>query len=216
MNEEGSSSELTPEEWRRAEWIRRGLVLLLLGLGVAAGLWVDLPWNREDEGATAGRPLEAVTKENFSRLISRDEVLTVMNLHVDGNPQSEKLRAILSKIEEEKPYGDRVACAEWDVVGNQPEGSKAPDQQAFLGQLDFYAKGQKLGSLKGETDPKVVDETIKRYLAGLVKRYGPGWLPDVEGLQKGAKEEDILKVEEADAPVRTGGGGASPPAGTQP
>ena len=198
MSEEAFTTEFSDEELRRAEWIKRGVVFFAMTFGILAGFFLDLPWNREPEAVAPRETLEAVTKENFKETISRDEVLTVMNLQLDGNPNSDKLKEILENIEAQKPYGDKVACAEWDLVANQPAGTKPPDPAQFAGQLDFYAKGQKLGSLKGETDPAVVDATIRRYLAGLVKRYGPGWLPDVRGLEKGADAEQIIKVEEAD------------------
>lgn len=203
MSEEGATTEFSDEELRRAEWIKRGVVVLILGLAIAGGFIIDLPWNLQEVAKEKKESLEQVTKENFKETISRKEVLTVMNLRLDGNPNSDKLKAILENIEAQKPYGDKVGCTEWDLVANQPAGAKPPDPAQFAGQLDFYANGQKLGSLKGETDPAVVDATIRRYLAGLVKRYGPGWLPEVEGLKEGADTDEILTVEEADPTTTT-------------
>ena len=198
MSEEGATTEFSDEELRRAEWIKRGVAALILGLAIASGFIIDLPWNLQEVAKEKKESLEQVTKENFKEAISRKEVLTVMNLRLDGNPNSDKLKAILENIEAQKPYGDKVGCTEWDLAANQPAGAKPPDPAQFAGQLDFYANGQKLGSLKGETDPAVVDATIRRYLAGLVKRYGPGWLPEVQGLKQGADTDEILTVEEAD------------------
>lgn len=179
--------------------------MLVLGGGLVAGLFYKFP-GLPEEKAGEEAPAEQVTAENFAEIVSRENQLTVMNMMVDGNPDSEKLQEILAKLDEQK-YGDEVAFTEMKVAENEELArQQGVTPENFGGQLNFYAAGMRLGTLKDETDPLVVEQTIDRYLAGLVKRFGPGWLPDVRGMQRNTGQE-ILTIQPAD-PAPAG----SPPA----
>lgn len=188
----------------------------MISLGVLAGIFIDIPAiqalglgekNRDSE-------LEQVDPDSFREAISVENRLTVIHMMMDGNPDSEKLQEILEQLQEERKYGEKVAYAELDVEKHEAMATaQGVDFEEFAGQIDFYAAGYKLGTLEGPADRPKVEETIERYLAGLVKRFGRGWLPDVEGMTRAGADDKILKVEPAD-PVPgmqpTGGGDLIP------
>jgi|GEM_PF-5467116 len=159
-------------------------MVVVLGGGVAAGLLLGLPglgWGDGKEETA----LEQVTEKNFSELISRKNRLTVVNMRLDGHPDAEKLARILEELKKNRTFGEQVAYAELDVEEAPGLAEREGfDLESFAGQLNFYAEGERLGVLRGETDPVVVEATIQRYLEGLVERYGPGWLPDVDGMER--------------------------------
>ena len=166
---------------KKAQLIKNFVMVAVFGSAIALGYFVKLPvWSF----AKDKEEVESVAEEE--KLI-RDELavknrLTILNSMVDGNPDSKKLKEILEKLKQEK-YGDQVAVVDLDVEKQLTISKEnAVDMEEFAGQLDFYASGEKLGTLKGQTDPVVVERTIDRYLAGLVKRFGPNWLPKVEGM----------------------------------
>lgn len=185
----------------------------MLAIGVTAGFVVDPGslWSAFSgkKAPKAYEGVEQVTEANRQGIISRENQLIVINRHMDGNPNSEALAQLMEKIDQEKPYGGQVGVAQENITPQGPD--KAANEKTleeYRGQLDFYAAGEKLGSLKGVTDPVVVDERIKQYLAGLVKRFGPGWMPEVEGMKQ-------VKVEpRANVPVPQGG--APKPLASQP
>ncbi len=191
------------DDERRAKWIRWLTLLLIVGGGVLAGFFIEIPAIKGfGSGAEEESALEQVDPENFREKISAEHKLTVINMMKDGNPDAEKLQAILDQLEEENTFGKRVAYAELDVDEHgKLAAAQKVDLEDFTGQLDFYAAGYHLGTLKGPAERPKVEETIKRYLAGLVKRFGPGWLPDVEGLQRAGKDDEILHVQPADPVV---------------
>jgi hypothetical protein len=168
---------------QKAKLIRRLVMVVVFGSAVTLGYFVELPvwgFGKDKNEDVADREAEKLIRDAL-RVENR---LTILNSMVDGNPDSEKLKEILERLKEEK-YGDRIEPVELDVEKYEELAAEhAVDLGKFAGQLDFYASGQKLGTLKGETDPVVVEETIDRYLAGLVKRFGPDWLPKVEGMTR--------------------------------
>ena len=185
----------------RAKWIRRLVLLGMIAAGVIAGIFVDVPAIQAfGFGDKEESKLEQVDPDNFRETISAENRLTVINMMMDGQPDAEKLQEILEQLEEERKYGKKVAYAELDVEKHEELASaQGVNLEEFAGQLDFYAAGYKLGSLKGPADRPKVEETIERYLAGLVKRFGPGWLPEVEGMRRSGEDEPILHVQPADA-----------------
>ncbi len=195
---------MTPE--KKATLIRTLFVVLVLGGGLLGGFFFKFPGLPKDKGEEP--EVEQVTEENFAEIVNRDNQLTVMNMMLDGNPDSAKLQEILSNLDQEK-YGDEVAFTEMKVSENEALArQQGVDPENFEGKLNFYAAGLRLGTLEGETDPEVVEKTIDRYLSGLVKRFGPEWLPDVQGMQRDTGQ-DVLTIQPAKpAP------GQSPPAGS--
>lgn len=203
-------------------------------VGILAGTFIDFP---AIQALVAGEKeesrLEQADADNFRDLISAKNRLTVINMMDDGNEGAENLRKIIEQLEAEQAYGARVAFAELDIREHKELATaQEVDFKDFSGQLDFYAAGYRLGSLYGPADRPEVEETIERYLEGLVKRFGPGWLPEVEGMQRAGKDDKILNVEPADPLVpgmqrtggtdlvpgmqRTSGGTPPPPTPTDP
>jgi hypothetical protein len=41
----------------------------------------------------------------------------------------------------------------------------------------------------------VIQDEIERYLKGLIKRVGPGWLPEVEGMQRVSSSTPVIEIE---------------------
>lgn len=154
-------------------------MVLIFGAAITLGYFVELPvWGfGGDTKEKTSQDEEAVREA-----LAVENQLTVLNTMIDGNPDSEKLKELLAQLKENK-YGDQVEPVNYDPeVLKVLAGEHEVDLEEFAGQLDFYSGGEKLGTLKGETDPIVVEQTIDRYLAGLIKRYGPGWIPKVEGM----------------------------------
>lgn len=190
---------MPPEQ--KAAWIRRIFILLLLGTAAAAGYFFVMPENLK-EAVTKSTAVQ-VTKENIKEVQGKPGVLTVTNMRLDGNPNSKALQEILEKLKQEK-YGEKVQMAEVDLK-KEPEIAAAAglvDLEQFAGQLDFHAEGKKLGDLIGQTDPKIVEATIDRYLAGLLQRIDKNWLPEVPGMQRN-RGQPVLEVKPAKKPVTT-------------
>lgn len=188
----------------KANWIRRIFTLGLIGAAAAAGLFFVMPdgWldrSGEDERAGGLR----LTKANIDGILASPNKLTVINMMVDGSPESKKLSAVLKKLDETK-YDERVAMAEIDV-NEEPEFAErhGVKKEGFAGHLAFYANGRKLEELVGQTDPVEVEKTVDRLLAGLVQRVGKDWLPDVPGMKR-KEGQEILKVHPAE-PARPSG-----------
>jgi hypothetical protein len=190
---------MPPEQ--KAAWIRRIFVLVLLGTAAAAGYFFVMPENLKE--AMVKSTAVQVTKENIKEVQGKPGVLTVTNMRLDGNPNSKALQEILEKLKQEK-YGEKVQMAEVDIK-KEPEIAAAAglvDLEQFAGHLDFHAEGKKLGDLAGQTDPKIVEATIDRYLAGLLQRIDKNWLPDVPGMQRN-RGQPVLEVKPAKKPVTT-------------
>lgn len=167
----------------------------VFGAAITLGYFIKLPVWEFGEG-NKGKISEEQADKEVREALAVENRLTVMNAMIDGNPDSKKLKELLAQLKEEK-YGDRVEAVDLDVELQKTMAEEhAVDLEEFAGQLDFYAGGQKLGTLKGETDPVVVEETIDRYLDGLVQRFGRGWLPKVEGMmqaQPGTSTPSVAK-----------------------
>jgi hypothetical protein len=168
---------------KKAKLIRNSVMVLVFGTAITLGYFVELPvWNFSKDKKE--KISEEEREKEIREALAAENRLTVLNAMVDGNPDSEKLKELLAQLKEEK-YGERVEPVNFDAeVQKVLAAEQDIDLEEFAGQLDFYAGGQKLGTLKGETDPVIVEQTIDRYLAGLVKRYGPGWMPNVEGMTR--------------------------------
>lgn len=191
---------MPPEQ--KAAWIRRVFVLVLIGTAAAAGYFFVMPKGAQDEKKKPSS-LVKVTKENIKEVQGKPGVLTVTNMRLDGNPNSEKLQEIMEQLKQDK-YGEKVQMAEVDIVKEKEIATSAGlvDLKQFAGQLDFHAEGKKLGDLIGETNPAVVEATIDRYLAGLLQRIDKNWLPEVPGMQK-IKGQPVLEAKPAKKHVST-------------
>ncbi|MCW1922472.1 hypothetical protein OKA05_07890 [Luteolibacter arcticus] len=181
----------------KANWIRRIFTLGLIGAAAAAGLYFAMPNGWWKGLGKAAKKSGQVNKENFAQIQASPNQLTVINMVVEGNPDSKKLQEVLEKLKKDK-YGERVVMTELNV-NEEPElaASQGVKKEEFAGQLDFHANGKKLEQLVGQTDPVVVEKTIDRLLAGLVQRIGKDWLPDVPGMQRNQGQE-VLKVQPAE------------------
>lgn len=180
----------------KANWIRRLFSLTLIAGAVAGALFFVMPegwWKKFGKKPKTGLQ---VTKENLAQVQASPGKLTVTNMMLDGNPDAEKLKEILKKLQENK-YGDKVVLAELDATA-QPElaASQGVETKEFGGHLDFHANGKKLGQLVKQTDAKVVEETIDRLLAGLLQRIDKDWLPTVPGMERD-RGQPVIEIKPA-------------------
>lgn len=204
---------MTHEE--RAVILKRVIWITLIAIAAGAGLMVDLFSGSRGGDDAQRNGLRQVTKENFKEVINKDHCLTVMNVRLDGEPNSEKLAEILAELEKNQTYGDQVEVMEIDATILKEVGEEEiADLKQFAGQLNFYAKGEKLGSLKGVSDRAAVKKEIDSRLRGLIARYGPGWLPTVEGMKRVNSEELRQKILPT-APSAQPGNSAPPSAPVQ-
>jgi hypothetical protein len=194
----------------KANWIRRLFSLTLIGAAVAGGLFFVMPdgwWKGWLKKPKSGLQ---VTRENLSAIQSSPGKLAVTNMMLDGNPDAEKLKVILEQLKKDK-YGDKLVLAELDATA-QPElaASQGVETREFGGHLDFHADGKKLGQLVKQTDPKVVEQTIDRLLAGLLQRIDKDWLPTVPGMERD-RGQPVLDIKPAPAPKPAAPGKAPAP-----
>jgi len=182
---------------QKASWIRRLISLFLLLLAAAGGLFFVMPkdWWKRDKRAKPQATIQ-VTEENIAAIQASPGKLTVTNLLRDGEPNSQLLKEILEKLKKEK-YGDKVTLAELDIT-KEPKlaAAQGVDLEKFAGHLDFHSDGKKLGQLVAETDPKVVERTIDRMLAGLLQIIDKNWLPEVPGMQRD-KGQPVIELKPA-------------------
>lgn len=180
----------------KANWIRRIFSLTLIAGAVAAGLFFVMPEGWWKGFAKKPKTGLQVTKENLAQVQASPDKLTVTNMMIDGNPDAEKLKEVLAKLQKDK-YGDKVVLAELDASA-QPElaASQGVETKEFAGHLDFHANGKKLGQLVKQTDPKVVEQTIDRMLAGLLQRIDKDWLPTVPGMERD-RGQPVLEIKPA-------------------
>ncbi|MEK7953417.1 thioredoxin family protein [Luteolibacter soli] len=179
----------------KGNWIRRLFTLGLLLVAAAAGVYFAMPdgWGKAD-GTKKKFGLQ-LTSRNLGEVLASKNKLTVINMMVDGSPDSKKLQEILEKLQPK--YGEKVVMAELDVEAEPDFAERhGVKKEGFAGQLDFYANSQKLEQLTGQTDPLVVEKTIDRLLAGLVQRISKDWLPEVPGMQRtqGNQAQEVLKI----------------------
>jgi hypothetical protein len=183
---------MTPQQ--KASWIRRLFTLFLLLLAAAGGIFFVMPkdWWKKSEKAKPGATVE-VTEENIAEVQASPGKLTVTNLLRDGEPNSQLLKEIVEKLKKEK-YGEKVTLAELNVTKHPKlAAAQGVDLEKFAGQLDFHTDGKKIGQLLGETDPKRVEHTIDRMLAGLLQIIDKNWLPEVPGMQRD-KGQPVLEI----------------------
>ena len=180
----------------QAAWIRRIFAILLFGGAAAGGVFFVMPdvgKKGEKDSSTAVQ----LTKENIDEIQGKPGVLTVTNMRLDGNPNSKKLQEILEELTKNK-YGEKVQLAQVDIQKEPQIAAEAGviDLKQFAGHLDFHTEGRKLGDWVAETDPKVVEATIDRLLAGMVRRIDKTWLPDVPGMQRD-RGQPVLPIKPA-------------------
>ena len=186
---------MTPQT--KAAWIRRIFTLVLFGGAAAAATFFGMPdlWNKDgkEDHSTAVQ----LTKENIDKVQGKPGVLTITNMRLDANPDSKKLQEILEQLKEDK-YREKVQLAQVDIKKETEIAAAAGivDLKQFAGHLDFHTAGKKLGDLVAETDPKVVEATIDRLLAGMLQRIDRNWLPDVPGMQRD-RGQPVLPIKPA-------------------
>ena len=186
---------MPPEQ--KAAWIRRAFLVALIGSAAAAGYFFTMPGGRDEKAKERPDTAVQVTKKNIDEVQGKPGVLTITNMRLDGNPNPKKLQQLLEKLKQEK-YGEKVQLAQADIK-QEPEIAAAAgivDLEQFAGHLDFHSEGKKLGNLIGETDPAVVEATVDRMLAGLVRRIDKTWLPDVPGMERN-RGQPVIQVQPA-------------------
>jgi len=164
-------------------WLKTLVKLLILIAFIIGGVFIcERIFKKSDKERLAIPTLDPI---NFGKVYASEDQLLVVNYLVPKSPESQQLSAILGKIDSEKTYGDRVICRELEVNFHRTFAKEnGVDLYNFTEQLDFFVGGEKRGSLKGVTDPKIVHETIQTYLDGMIKRYGKGWVPEVPGMKR--------------------------------
>ena len=186
---------MPPEQ--KAAWIRRAFLVALIGSAAAAGYFFTMPGGCDEKAKERPDTAVQVTKKNIDEVQGKPGVLTITNMRLDGNPNPKKLQQLLEKLKQED-YGEKVQLAQADIK-QEPEIAAAPgivDLEQFAGPLDFHSEGKKLGNLIGETDPVVVEATVDRILAGLVRRIDKTWLPDVPGMERN-RGQPVIQVHPA-------------------
>ena len=186
---------MPPEQ--KAAWIRRAFLVALIGSAAAAGYFFTMPGGRDEKAKERPDTAVQVTKKNIDEVQGKPGVLTITNMRLDGNPNPKKLQQLLEKLKQEK-YGEKVQLAQADIK-QEPEIAAAAgivDLEQVAGHLDFHSEGKKLGNLIGETDPVVVEATVDRMLAGLVRRIDKTWLPDVPGMERN-RGQPVIQVQPA-------------------
>lgn len=174
-------------------WAKRVLIIALIGGAAAWGFINGVPQlfgETQEEGRSQ---LKKLTVKNFAAAIEAEDVLVVVNVEKDGSEESKTLEEFLAELERRDVYGDQVIYMEVD--GDlEPELAEqmGVNSKDFRGHLGFYAGGKKLGELVGETDPQVVETQIEYHLKGLIKRIGPGWLPEVEGMTPVKPSQSVI------------------------
>lgn len=175
-------------------WVKRILILALIGGAAAWGFINGIPQIFGQAGEEEQSQLKKLTVKNFAAAIEAEDVLVVVNVKKDGSEESKTLEEFLAELEKRDVYGDQVIYMEVD--GDlEPELAEqmGADSKDFKGHLGFYAGGKKLGELVGETDPQVIETQIEYHLKGLIKRIGPGWLPEVEGMTPAKPNRSIIE-----------------------
>ena len=200
----------------KGAWMRRVIILLLIGAAAAAG-YVFMPKSLKGGGVVS--TAVKITSENQKEVQGKPGVLTVTNMRLEGNRDSDTLQEILEKLKTEK-YGKKIQLAEVDIKKEKGVASEAGvDLAKFAGQLDFHSEGKKMGNLVAQTDAKIVEETIDNILNSMLQRMDKGWLPEVSGMKReAAPEVPGMKREDAGAvPGMTRSKGKqAPPSFTSP
>ena len=171
---------MTPEA--KGAWMRRLIIISLIGAAAAAG-YVFKP---KDKAPGVVSTAVKVTFKNYKEVYGKPSVLTVSNLREEGNAASDKLQEILERLKKDK-YGPKVQLAEVDVVEEKGLAGMAgiADPAKLTGYLEFFSESKKMGTLVGQTDAKVVEETIDNILNSMLQRMGKDWKPEVQGTKSG-------------------------------
>jgi hypothetical protein len=155
-------SAVTHEE--RANWIRRGIILLL-AIGVAAGVWF-YP-ERKPPPAAAESAADAVHYD-----------LEIFLYHQPGNADSEQMAASLAKVAEK--YSKQVRLNVVDITAH-PEKAAAekvtrpPKTVMMVGEI-------RACKFQGVWTERQIQLKVDEILHGL-ERMGKDWRPDVKGMQ---------------------------------
>lgn len=172
---------MTPDH--KGAWMRRLIIFVLVG-AAAAGGYVFMPKGKKDGPRVASTAVK-VTFDNHKEVYAKPGVLTVVNMRLEGNSASDKLQETLERLKRDK-YGAKIQLAEVDVaVEKALAGLSGVDKDKLAGHLEFYSESKQMSKLVGQTDPKVVEETIDRILGDMFQRMGKDWMPEVEGMTIG-------------------------------
>jgi hypothetical protein len=172
---------MTPDH--KGAWMRRLIIFLLIGVAAAGG-YAFMPKPKKETSGVVSTAVK-VTFQNYKEVYAKPGVLTVVNMRLAGNMASDKIQETLERLKKEK-YGAKIQLAEVDVAvekGLAGNSGVVPDKLA--GHLEFYSESKQMGKLIGQTDPKVVEETIDKILNDMFQRMGKDWKPEVEGMKSG-------------------------------
>ena len=153
---------MTHEE--RANWIRRGIILLL-AIGVAAGVWFypeRKPPPPADEPAA-----DAVHYD-----------LEIFLYHQPGNADSEQMAASLAKVAEK--YSKQVRLTVVDITAH-PEKAAA-EKVTRPPKVVMMAGEIRACKFQGVWTHRQLELKVEEILHGL-ERMGKEWRPDVKGMK---------------------------------
>ena len=158
---------MTHEE--RASLIKKAMLLVLVAL-VVGGVWFY------------PKPVEkAPPKENATTappVAEAEDVLQIVDYHLPGDPNSEKLAEILNKVQ--KKYDRQVNVTRVDVKAH-PELARAEGVKRAP-HVIFSAEKQKVDEFEGLWTQEQVEKKVEEILRGL-KRVGKDWRPTVPGMK---------------------------------
>ncbi len=174
---------MTPDH--KGAWMRRLIIFVLVGAAAACG-YVFIPKGKKDGPRVASTAVK-VTYQNYKEVYAKPAVLTVVNMRLEGNGASDNLQETLERLKKDK-YGDKIQLAEVDVAVEKSLASLSKvNKDKLVGHLEFYSESKQMGTLIGQTDPKLVEETIDKILGDMLQRMSKGWMPEVEGMKSGGE-----------------------------
>lgn len=156
---------MTHEE--RANWIRRGIILLI-AIGIVVGVLLYPERKPETAAGKAGEASE----------VKYD--LEIFHYHEPGNPDSEQIAASLDKVA--KKYSKQVRVTRVDIKAHPEKAlaekvTKAPKVVMMAGEV-------RACKFQGLWTERQIEMKVEEILHGL-ERMGKDWRPAVKGMQPG-------------------------------
>lgn len=180
---------MTPE--RKASIVRGLFTLSLLAAAVAVAILY--PSKDKAEEKAEKDQLPQVTTATLEKAKNSGKPLDLIQHHIDGNPDSEKLAELLKLVQQNYQK---------DVAVHQIDGEKFEDLCKAEGvdkfpHVDIFHEGQKVYEFNGLQEQRVIEQKIDELLRGLVKRVGKDWRPPVAGMQP-AGQRSVIEIQPAD------------------